>query len=217
MNGTAFVRVWDPLVRVGHWALVAAFAVAYLTEDDLLGVHVWAGYVVGVILVVRLAWGFVGPRHARFSDFVRGPGQVFGYLRDLVFFRARRYLGHSPGGGAMVVALLVCLAATVGTGLVLYGKEERSGPLAPLFTADAGPGMAVAIPAAAGEKQRRRGGTGKAEDKTLEEVHDFFANLTLILIGFHVAGVLLASLVHRENLIGAMITGYKRTELQDPQ
>jgi cytochrome b len=217
MNGTPFIRVWDPLVRVGHWALVAAFAVAYLTEDDPLGVHVWAGYVVGVILVVRLAWGFVGPRYARFSDFVRGPSQVLVYLRDLVFFRARRYLGHSPGGGAMVIALLVCLAATVGTGLVLYGKEERSGPLAPLFTADAGPRMAVVIPAAADEKERRRGGTRKAEDKTLEEVHDFFANLTLILIGFHVAGVLLASLVHRENLIGAMITGYKRTDLLDPK
>ena len=217
MNEVAAVRVSDPVVRVGHWALVAAFAVAYLTEDDLLGIHVWAGYVVGIILVVRLAWGFIGPRYARFTDFVRGPRAVFGYLRDLLLFRARRYIGHSPGGGAMVVALLVCLAVTVGTGLVLYGKEKRSGPLAPLFSADAGPRTAVVASAAADEKERRRGRTGKAEDKTLEELHDFFANLTLILIGFHVAGVLLASLVHRENLIGAMITGDKRTDLPDPR
>jgi cytochrome b len=217
MNGTPFVRVWDPLVRVNHWALVAAFAVAYLTEDDLLGVHVWAGYVVGVILVVRLAWGFVGPRYARFSDFVRGPGQVFAYLRDLVLFRARRYIGHSPGGGAMVIALLLCLAATVGTGLVVYGEEKHAGPLAPLFAAAAGPRIVVVIPAAADEKERRRAGTGEAKDETLEEIHDFFANLTLILIGFHIAGVLLASLGHRENLIGAMITGYKRPEPPRPE
>ena len=60
MNGTApLVRVWDLLVRVGHWVLVIAFFVAYFTEDDLLGVHVWAGYVVGIILVVRLFRGFV--------------------------------------------------------------------------------------------------------------------------------------------------------------
>jgi cytochrome b len=205
MNGIAFVRVWDPLVRVGHWSLVAAFAVAYLTEDDLLGVHVWAGYVVGIILVARLTWGFVGPRYARFSDFVRGPGQVFAYLRDLVLFRARRYIGHSPGGGAMVIALLLCLAATVFTGLLVYGKEKHAGPLAPLYAANAGASGAVAD-----EKGRQRAGAGGAEDQILEEVHDFLANLTLILIGFHIAGVLLASLVHRENLIGAMITGYKR-------
>ena len=210
MNGTAFVRVWDLPVRVGHWALVAAFAVAYLTEDDLLGVHVWAGYVVVIILVVRLAWGFIGPQYARFSDFVWGPGEVFGYLRDLVLFRARRYIGHSPGGGAMVIALLLCLAATVVTGLVLYGEEKRAGPLAPLFAAEAGARVVVVTPAAVDENERRRVGTGEAEDQTLEEVHDFLANLTLILIGFHIAGVLLASLVHRENLTGAMITGYKR-------
>ena len=213
MNGTAFVRVWDLLVRVGHWVLVAAFAVAYLTEDDLLGVHVWAGYVVGIILVVRLVWGFIGPQYARFSDFVRGPGAVFAYLRDLVLFRARRYLGHSPGGGAMVIALLLCLGATVVTGLVVYGKEKHAGPLAPLFAADAGAHVVVATPAAADEKERDRTGTEEAKDQTLEEVHDFFANLTLILVGLHIAGVLLASLVHRENLIGAMVTGYKRSDL----
>jgi hypothetical protein len=58
MNETApLVRVWDPLVRVGHWILVIAFFVAYFTEDDLLGVHVWAGYVVCIVLVVRILWG----------------------------------------------------------------------------------------------------------------------------------------------------------------
>lgn len=61
MLAPMLVRVWDPVVRIGHWTLVAAFAVAYLTEDDLLSVHVWAGYVIGIILVIRLAWGFVGP------------------------------------------------------------------------------------------------------------------------------------------------------------
>ena len=178
----------------------------------------WAGYVVGIALLVRLAWGIVGPRYARFSDFVRGPGPVFGYLRDLVLFRARRYLGHSPGGGAMVVALLLCLAVTVVTGLVLYGDENHAGPLAPLFAGGAArPIDVAATPAAAAERVTRRPGTGKSEDKTLEEVHELFANLTLALIVLHIAGVLLASLVHRENLVWAMITGDKRPVLPDSQ
>ena len=67
------IYVWDPFVRVFHWTLVAGFAIAYVTEDDLLTVHVWAGYVVGILIVARLIWGLVGPGHARYvwDPFVR--------------------------------------------------------------------------------------------------------------------------------------------------
>ena len=132
----ASTPVWDPLVRFGHWALVAAFAVAYVSgEGEADALHVWGGYVVGAIVVLRVVWGFVGPRHARFSDFVRSPIVAAAYFRDLLYGRARRYIGHSPAGGAMVIALLACLAATVATGLVAYGEEK--GPLAAVLVSDA--------------------------------------------------------------------------------
>jgi cytochrome b len=213
-----YVRVWDPLVRFGHWALVAAFAVAYLTQDDLLNVHVWAGYAVGIIVIVRTGWGFVGPRHARFSDFFRGPVQILAYLRDLLFFRARRYLGHSPAGGAMVIALLISLAATVASGIALYGAEKHAGPLQGLFAGtDSAPVIGVVHPAAAEEGSRAQHGNAENNEELLEGAHEFFANLTLGLVILHVFGVLLASAVHRENLIRAMITGDKRVDVSEPR
>jgi cytochrome b len=179
------VYVWDPFVRIFHWTLVVAFTVAYLlTGEEVLKVHVWAGYVVGGLIVARVIWGFVGPEHARFSDFVYSPGAALRYVRDLVLFRAERHLGHSPGGGAMVVTLLVFLAATVITGLVVYGGDQQAGPLAGMFTKDFG--------------------------ESFEEVHELIANITLALIFAHIAAVILASLVFRENLPRAMVTGYKR-------
>ena len=76
------VRVWDPLVRVFHWTLAAAFLTAYLVEDDWLGLHIVAGYTVLGLVLFRLVWGALGTRHARFTDFVRSPDAVLAYLKD---------------------------------------------------------------------------------------------------------------------------------------
>ncbi len=44
----------------------------------------------------------------------------------------------------------------------------------------------------------------------VEEVHEALAQLLLVAIALHVAGVIHASLRHRENLVLAMLTGHKR-------
>jgi len=184
------VRVWDPLVRVFHWTLAAAFLTAYLVEDDWLALHVLAGYTVLGLVLFRLVWGAIGTRHARFTDFVRSPAAVLTYMKDALAIRARRYLGHNPAGGAMVIALLASLTFTSVSGLALYGHGEFSGPLAGLM-------------------QGAPGWLGNA----LEEAHEFFANFTLLLVLLHLAGVALASLQHGENLARSMVTGRKQQEL----
>jgi cytochrome b len=184
------VRTWDLLIRLFHWTLVAAFFTAYLTEDDWMSLHVLAGYTVLGLVLFRFVWGVIGTRHARFTDFICSPASTLAYLKDIIAFRARRYLGHNPAGGAMVIALLFSLTATAISGLALYGYEEFSGPLAGLM-----------------------GNTPEWLGDSLEDVHEFFANFTLMLVLLHVAGVVIASLQHGENLLRSMFTGIKQKEL----
>lgn len=186
-TATGEVKVWDPLVRVFHWTLVAAFAVAYVTEDDWLTLHVYAGYLIIGLLAVRVLWGLVGTRHARFSDFWYGPARAFAYGREVLLARAPRYLGHNPAGGLMIFCLLGCLVLISVSGLAAYAVEERAGPLAGML-----------------------GGLGGDWGDAFEEIHEFLANATLALVAVHVAGVVVESLLHRENLVRAMFTGRKR-------
>ena len=93
-------------MRFGHWALVIAFAVAYLNgeeEGEASELHEWAGYIVGGIIVWRVVWGLIGPRYARFSDFVKGPKESLRYLVSLIMEEAicRPQSGRwSNGGGS---------------------------------------------------------------------------------------------------------------------
>lgn len=187
MQTTYEVKVWDPLVRVFHWSLVTAFIVAYITEDHFLGLHVQAGYTIIGLVLFRLLWGFIGTRHARFTDFVRGPHTVLSYLKSLLSRRPAHYLGHNPAGGWMVIALLVVLVLTTLSGLLTYGIGESA----------AGPFVALG------------GNPGGFWSEAMEEVHEVLANLTLLLVFVHVAGVIVSSRLHHENLVRAMLTGRK--------
>lgn len=188
------VYVWDTFVRVFHWTLVTAFTIAYFTDEDVMSLHAWAGYVVGAFVLARIVWGFVGPERARFRDFVTDPVTAVRYVIDLLLLRSKRHLGHSPGGGAMVVVLLVCLLVTVGLGLVLYGAQWHSGPLAGYWP-----------PAPAGVRE-----THDAFTRTIRNWHELMANLTFGLVLIHISAVVFASFAHHENLVRSMITGWKR-------
>lgn len=126
-GATGRVRVWDPFVRLFHWSLVAFFAGAWLTGEEIGWLHELLGYGVLALVGLRLLWGFVGSPHARFRDFAFGPTTTLAYARDALRMRARRYLGHNPLGAAMVFALLAGLLVTGGSGWLLttdlFGHE----------------------------------------------------------------------------------------------
>ncbi len=178
------VKVWDPLVRIFHWSLVGCFTLAYLSGDELETLHIWLGYTIAGLLVFRVVWGLIGTRYARFSSFVFSPAEIMAYLKSLLRAKPRHYLGHNPAGGAMVVVLLLTLCCLVGSGLALQATEGE-GLLAATFWAS-------------------------LNKHNVEEFHELAANLTLALVFVHVVGVLVSSLLHRENLVKAMWTGYKK-------
>lgn len=186
MQNHSKIKVWDPLVRVFHWTLVGSFLIAYITEEDFLSLHVWAGYILLAAIAVRLIWGIIGTRYARFSDFVTSPLTALRYVKDSLSLKAKRYIGHNPAGGWMIVIMLTSLVATGATGLLLYGAGEHAGPLAGWFAAES-----------------------EYWEKALEEIHEFLANFTMFLVVIHLAGVLLESILHKENLVAAMINGEK--------
>lgn len=186
MEAPKLVKVWDLPLRIFHWLLVAGFFVAYLTEEDLLDVHVWAGYLVLGLLIFRLLWGFVGNDYARFSSFLCSPIRSCVYVKDAIALKSRRYLGHNPAGAGMIVMLIISLFMTVSSGLAVYAADQNLGPLA--------------------------GMVGSSQEELWEEAHEIAANFTLLLVFLHVVGVAFESVIHSENLVKAMWNGYKKSD-----
>jgi len=191
---TKWIKVWDPIIRIKHWLIVSGFFIAYLVEDDNLALHTWAGYVVGGVILLRLIWGFAGPSRARFKDFIYSPSIIISYFKNLLSGNTRRYMGHSPAGGAMIIALLLGLFVITSSGLTLYAYEENTGPLRSLVD--------NTVPHSA---------EFEAREEFWEEVHEVTSNLVLFLVMLHVLGVVVASRVHKENLVKSMLTGKKRS------
>jgi len=181
------IKVWDLFIRTFHWSLVIAFVVAYITEEELLSIHTLAGYVILGLLSLRLVWGLIGTHYARFTNFTYSLASIRHFLSDTLHLRARRYIGHNPAGGAMIFLLIASLLLTSFSGLAIYAASEQAGPLVSVF-----------------------GNTSDFMKEPLEESHEFIANFTVLLVFIHILGVLAESLIHRENLVASMVSGYKR-------
>ncbi len=122
------IKVWDPVVRLFHWSLVASFAVAWVTAEEWATLHNWAGYAAAALIAFRLLWGLVGTKYARFGQFVRSPSTVMQFTQAMLRRAEPRYIGHNPAGSWMILGLIVAMGITALTGwmytLDMFWGEE---------------------------------------------------------------------------------------------
>jgi cytochrome b len=181
------VKVWDIPVRLFHWVLTSCFVIAWLTLDNrYLDIHIFVGYLMGGLILFRILWGFFGGPYACFHDFTFSWSEVKKYLIEVLNKKPPHFLGHNPAGSWAIYILLGLGLLISITGLITFGGEEQQGPLAGLLNYPQG--------------------------RIAHELHEWFAWLMLGMVVIHLLGVLVESLLHKENLVTAMITGLKLSD-----
>jgi cytochrome b len=179
--------VWDLPLRVSHWGLALAVSGAFVTDwigSSAFGLHVLCGSSALVLVLFRLIWGFTGPLHARFADFVRGPRAVLASLPGLTRAAHTRFAGHTPLGGWMVIVLLALVGAQAGLGLFANDEISHAGPL--------------------------YGYVGGRWSNRLSAWHGRIADVILGAVALHVAAALYYRFVLGDDLVRPLVTGYKR-------
>ncbi|MEM7177713.1 MAG: cytochrome b/b6 domain-containing protein [Pseudomonadota bacterium] len=180
------IRVWDPALRLFKWALVISIAGSLITVNmGEMDLHARFGFFALCLVFFRIIWGFVGPETARFASFVKGPAAIRAYISG----RGWRGVGHNPLGALSVLALLAVVLAQATTGLFANDDIIFDGPWAHMVD--------------------------KSTSDTLTGLHETISNILWVLIGLHVA-VILLHLVKGDDLIRPMITGSKQSDVPEP-
>ena len=179
------VRIWDLPTRLFHWLLavsVIGLIVTAKVGGDAMNWHFRLGYVVFALLLFRLMWGFVGGRWSRFASFFPTPARLGRYLRGRA--RPEDHAGHNPLGAFSVLAMLLVLAAQVGTGLFSDDDIAFAGPLTGLVA----------------------GSTVRAASSYHKDVGQL---LVIGLVALHLLAIAFYFFAKRKNLVRPMVTGNK--------
>lgn len=176
---TRQVKVWDILVRFTHWTVAAGIIANLLFTEDGSDLHVYVGYTVVGLVVLRLLWGSVGTRYARFTNFFPTPTRLKAHLSNLsVRCVDEQHLGHNPLAAIMMLSLW---AVIIGLGITGYLMESHIFSHIQLLS----------------------------NKDMLEEIHELLANSLYLLVPLHIFAAIAMSYWQRQNLIKAMITGEK--------
>ncbi len=193
---------WDPLVRISHWTIAAAVIINGLLSKPGGTIHVWVGWIAMSVLAIRLGWGLLGPREARFSAFPPHPKAAVSHLLSVIRGKPREYPSHNPAGAMMVYALWAMLAVVIATGLIMTDARSPITIAEEQAAVEQGDWSSLANGSAGDDS-----GDSLARSDIVEGVHETAANLMLILALIHVAGVAVESHALRRNLVRPMIKG----------
>ena len=191
--------LWDPVVRLTHWALAVVVIGNALITRPGGATHAWLGWIGAGVLILRLGWGLVGAREARFSAFPPRPRAALGHMAYLVAGRPGSYVSHNPAGAVMVYALWASLGLVIQTGMMLTGFATPVEIAAQKAAVASGDWASLAAGTASGLSRETR--------HLLGDVHAVMANLMLVLAVAHVAGVALESAAMKRNLVRPMLLG----------
>lgn len=181
-------KIWDPLLRLWHWVFALAVIVNWLLGRFMtfssVRWHFYGGFFILALLALRLIWGFVGPAPARFAHFIPTPAGIWHHVRTLGRREPSGAPGHNPLGALSVYAMLLVVLGQALSGLFIESDDFFE--VAPLHSA-------VSRPFA----------------RFMSVVHHSLPPLILILVLLHVAAVFFYLFWKREDLIGAMLHGFK--------
>lgn len=175
--------IWDLPIRIFHWGTALSVMVAWISSDTpYFQLHLFSGYLLLILLIFRLIWGFTGSHYAHFRHFSYPWSAVRQHLRGLLSGNAPSMAGHNPAGGWMIFLLLGILLLITITGTLTLGGEERLGPLQGIVTIETG--------------------------ILLHQVHQVAAWALALLIPLHLAGVLIERILTGRSIVRAMVTGH---------
>ncbi len=119
------IKVWDPIVRITHWGVALLFIANFTVIDDDSPAHIYVGYVLFALVAIRIMWGLVGTKYARFSSFWPTRSRIRVHLKGIMRGQPGVYLSHNPLGALMVLNLFATMIAISITGIMLTMRTFR--------------------------------------------------------------------------------------------
>lgn len=178
--------VWDLPLRLFHWLFALSIVSSYVTAKlgfDWMQIHFYLGYFMIGLLVFRVIWGFIGPRHARFSSFLAKPAVIWSYAQHMFDRNSTPSVGHNPVGGLMVILMLLLVIVQVATGLFATDASIWTGPYYPSVKSSTA--------------------------SLLSTIHSVNVNIILGAVGLHILAIIYYHTFKKQSLVPSMFTGYK--------
>jgi len=205
---------WDPIVKLTHWGIVAAVIGNAIVTEEGSGWHIWIGYGLAALLALRLLWGLVGPREARFAAFPPSLARASRHLGEISRGEVTRHASHNPLGALMVYAIWATLLVVIGTGVAMSGPPpanpaEQRGERAEGGEREGSDELSERVAGREDESDGEEGEEG--EEGPLGELHELAVDLLYVLIALHLMGVAFESRRSGPEIVRAMLPGSPRT------